>query len=182
MRNLRLLLITRERFGLATWNFDSSLRLLTCMFVSNFEAIGHVTLVLGPKYRPASLHTKAVSLKNGLKYDIKYFTRLYVLSYLFIATNSLLAAMRFFSYFSSVSLFFSSYILYALFLLNHKTSKSNFLVKLFSCKRNFVSRNILGPLPWEPSQNRAQKLNFIKMNKMKTAQTRALVFLISADT
>ena len=49
------LLITRERLGLATWNFDSSLRLLSYMFVPNFEAIGHVTLVLEPENRPASL-------------------------------------------------------------------------------------------------------------------------------
>ena len=129
---------------------------------------------------PASLAYKSGLTQKRPKYDIKYFSRLYVLSYLFMETNSLLAAMRFFSYFFYVFLFFS-YILCALFLLNHQTSKSTFFVKLFSCKRNFVSRNILGPLHWEPSQNRAQKLNFIKMNKMKTAQTRALVFLISAD-
>ena len=49
------LLITRERLGLASLNFDSSLRLMSCMFVPNFEAIGHVTLVLGPENRPASL-------------------------------------------------------------------------------------------------------------------------------
>ena len=151
------------------------------MFVSNFEAIDFVTLDLGPKNRPASLAYKSGLTQKRPKYDIKYFTRLHVLSYLFIATNSLLAAMRFFLIFP-LFFFFSSYILYALFLLNHKTSKSNFFVKLFSCKRNFISRNILGPLPWEPSQNWAQKLNFLKMNKMKTAQTRALVFLISANT
>ena len=36
------------------------------MFVHNFEAIGHVTLVLEPENRPASLAQKAVSVKNGL--------------------------------------------------------------------------------------------------------------------
>ena len=36
------------------------------MFVPNFEAIDSVTLVLGPKNRPASLAYKAVSVKNGL--------------------------------------------------------------------------------------------------------------------
>ena len=30
-------------------SFDSSLRLMSCMFASNFEAISHVTLVLGPE-------------------------------------------------------------------------------------------------------------------------------------
>ena len=38
-----------------TSNFDSSLRLLNCMFVSNFEAISHVTLVLGFENRPKGL-------------------------------------------------------------------------------------------------------------------------------
>ena len=28
---------------------------MSCMFVPNFEAIGHVTLVLGPENRSASL-------------------------------------------------------------------------------------------------------------------------------
>ena len=36
------------------------------MFVRNFEAIGHVTFVLEPENRPASLTKKAVSVKNGL--------------------------------------------------------------------------------------------------------------------
>ena len=32
-----------------------SLRLMSCMFVPNFEAIGHVTSVLEPENRPESL-------------------------------------------------------------------------------------------------------------------------------
>ena len=39
---------------------------MSCMFVHNFEAIGHVTSVLEPENRPASLAQKAVSVKNGL--------------------------------------------------------------------------------------------------------------------
>ena len=39
---------------------------MSCMFVPNFEAIGHVTSVLEPENRPASLAEKAVSVKNGL--------------------------------------------------------------------------------------------------------------------
>ena len=35
------------------------------MFLQNFEAIGHVTLVLEPENRPATLAQKAVSVKNG---------------------------------------------------------------------------------------------------------------------
>ena len=39
---------------------------MSYMFVPNFKAIGHVTLVLEPENRPASLAYKAVSVKNGL--------------------------------------------------------------------------------------------------------------------
>ena len=39
---------------------------MSYMFVHNFEAIGHVTLVLEPKNCPACLALKAVSVKNGL--------------------------------------------------------------------------------------------------------------------
>ena len=35
--------------------FDSSLRLMSCMFVPHFKVSGHVTLVLEPENRPASL-------------------------------------------------------------------------------------------------------------------------------
>ena len=42
---------------------------MSYMFVPNFEAIGHVTLVLEPENRPASLALKAVSVKNGFKYQ-----------------------------------------------------------------------------------------------------------------
>ena len=40
---------------------------MSCMFAHNFEAIGHVTSVLEPENRPASLALKAVSVKNGLR-------------------------------------------------------------------------------------------------------------------
>ena len=52
VRSFRLSLITQERFGLATWNFDNSLRLISCMFVRNFEVISHVILVLRSENRP----------------------------------------------------------------------------------------------------------------------------------
>ena len=39
---------------------------MSCMFVSNFEAIDHVTSVLEPENRPTTLAQKAVSVKNGL--------------------------------------------------------------------------------------------------------------------
>ena len=42
-------------FWSSCMKFDSSFRLLSYMFVPNFEAIGHVTLVLEPENRPASL-------------------------------------------------------------------------------------------------------------------------------
>ena len=63
----RLLLMTRERFDLATRNFDRNLRLINCMFIPNFEAISHMTLVLGTENCPKNLAKKAVSFKNGLK-------------------------------------------------------------------------------------------------------------------
>ena len=59
--------------------------------------------VLGPKNRHESLAQKAVSIKNGLKFGKKYFTRLCVLKYPFIPINALLAAMSFFFIFSRFS-------------------------------------------------------------------------------
>ena len=38
---------------------------MSYMFVPNFEAIGHVTLVLEPENRPASLTLKVVSVKTA---------------------------------------------------------------------------------------------------------------------
>ena len=54
VRSFKLLLVTREPLGPATWNVDSGLKLMSYMFVPNFEAIGLVTLVLEPEDRPAS--------------------------------------------------------------------------------------------------------------------------------
>ena len=88
------------------------------------------------------------------------------LRYPFIPTNPLLAAVWFISFFL-LFLFFSSYFLYALFLLNHKTWKFNFCVKLLSCKRNFFSRIVLGQLHREPPQNRASKNLFFERLKLK---------------
>ena len=39
---------------------------MSYMFVPNFEATGHVTLVFGPENRPTSLVEKVDSIKNGL--------------------------------------------------------------------------------------------------------------------
>ena len=52
---------------------------MSYMFVLIFEAIGHVTLVLEPENRPASLAQKAVSFKNGLTLYISgyFYTYLY---------------------------------------------------------------------------------------------------------
>ena len=72
---------------------------MSLMFVHNFEAIGHVTLVLEPENRLAGLVQKAVSVKNSFKYGKKYFIGLYVSRYPFIPTNPLLAAMRFIIFF-----------------------------------------------------------------------------------
>ena len=47
------------------------------MFVSNFEAVGHVTLVLEPENRTESLASKAVLFENGLS-TVKNFSRGYM--------------------------------------------------------------------------------------------------------
>ena len=60
------------------------------------------------------------------------------------ATNPNSATMRFISFF---------FLIFYALLLNHKTSKSNFCVKLLSCKRNFFSRKFLGQLHREPPKN-----------------------------
>ena len=41
-----LLPTTQEQLGLAIRNFDGSLKLISCTFAPNFEAISHVTSVL----------------------------------------------------------------------------------------------------------------------------------------
>ena len=46
---------TSRTFWSSYMKFDSSLRLMSYMFVPNFEAIGHVALVLEPENCPASL-------------------------------------------------------------------------------------------------------------------------------
>ena len=40
--------------GLATSNFESSLKLMSCMFVRNSEAKSHVTSISGPGKHPES--------------------------------------------------------------------------------------------------------------------------------
>ena len=111
--------------------------------------------------------------QKRLKYGKTYFIRLYILRYPFISTNPLLAAMRFFPFFSFFFLFFPFLSFFfrnfcTLFvLLNHKTSKSNFCVELLSCKCNFFSRSFLGQLHWEPPQNGAPKHQFFEWLKLK---------------
>ena len=65
-----------------------------------------------------------------------------------------------------VYFFFFFLILYALLLLNHNTSKSNFCVKLLSCKCNFFSRNFLGQLHRELPQNGVPKNQFFERLKL----------------
>ena len=137
-----------------TFAYNSRTVRSSCMkFSQQFKIIEFpvCTKIRGNKSRDFGFRTRKPLQKFGvkssliqrrLKYTKQYFTRLYILRYPFIPTNPLLAAMR------SIS-FFSSSILYAL-LLNHKISKSNFCVKLLSCKRNFEYRNFFGSLPREP--------------------------------
>ena len=156
MRSFTVLLITRERLGLATWNFDSSLRLISCVFVPNFQAIALMTLILG--HTAIKLWRKNRSHSETAQVRQKIFHLVVCLRYPFIPTNSLLTAMSFFP-------FFSSEILYAV-LLKQKTLKSKFCVKLLSCKRNFVSWKFFGPLPQEHLQNGAPKNQFFKRLKL----------------
>ena len=114
VQNFRLLLITRERLDLATWNFDSSLRLMSCMFVLSFEAIGHVTSVLEPESRPASLAQKAVSVKNDLS-TAKIFHRVVCLKIPFHPNQSTFGRDE--VYFFFFSFFFSFFFLFFLFFL-----------------------------------------------------------------
>ena len=91
-------------------------------------------------------------VKSGLiqkrpKYDKKALTRLYVLRYLFIPTNSLLAAMSFFFLFCPLFFFFFFLILYALLLLNHKTSKYNFFSKVVKLQTQFCLPKYLVATP-----------------------------------
>ena len=68
---------------------------MSCMFVPNFEAISHVTLLIGPENYPQKFGVKTGLIQKRLKYGKKYFTWLYVLRYYRISINPLLAAMRF---------------------------------------------------------------------------------------
>ena len=114
---------------------------------------------------PRKFGVKSGLRQKRLKYGKKYFIWLYVLRCPFIPTNPLLAAMSFFFFFFLCA-----------FLLNHKTSKSNFCVKLFSCKRNFFSRNFLGQLHRELPQNGAPKNQFFERLKLQ-----CYFFLLSVD-
>ena len=82
--------------------FWPSLRLMNCMFVSNFVAIGHVTLVL----EPVKFGVKSGLSQKWPKYGIKYFIWLYVLRYPFIPTNPLFGRDEFFSFIFLLFLFF----------------------------------------------------------------------------
>ena len=63
--------------------------------------------------------------------------------------------------------FFSCLFLYALLLLNHNTSKSNFFVKLLSCKSNFFSQKFWGQLHLGTPQNGAPKNQFFERLKLE---------------
>ena len=90
---------------------------------------------------------------------------MYVLRYSFIPINPFLATMNFsFFCFFVISKSCAS-------LLSHNASKSNFCVKLLSCKRNFVSQNFLGPLLQKSPNMGPPKLIFL------IAQAGAIVFV-----
>ena len=83
--------------------------------------------------------------------------------------------MRFFSFYSSLNLIHSSSP-------KPQNIEIKFFCKVVQLQTQFCLLKYFGATLLETPQNRTPKLNFLKMNRMKTVQTRALVFLISADT
>ena len=63
-------------------------------------------------------------------------------------------------------IFFFSFLILSALLLNYKTSKSNFCVKLWSCKRNFVSRIFFWATPPRNPQYGAQKISFFDCSSL----------------
>ena len=118
------------------------------------------------KKPPRKLDVTYSLIEKWLKFGKSYFTGLlYVLRFPFIPTNPLFATMSFFFLFCFcfLNLVRSSFS-------KPNTSKSNFCVKLFSCKLNFVSRIFLGPLLQNPPNMGPLKLIFL------IAQARVIVF------
>ena len=135
------------------------------MFVcTKFRAIRSRDFGFRTRKPPRKFGVKSGLNQKRLKYGKKYLKWLYVLIYPFIPTNPRFAALRLISF---LFLSFSSKYLYVLLLLNHKTSKSNFCMKLLNCKRNFFSRNFLGQLHREPPQIGAPKNQFFERLKLE---------------
>ena len=106
-----------------------------------------------------SFSEKAVSLKNGLS-TIKNISHgcMFYDTFSSPPTHFWPRWILFCSFLSFFSIFFFLN-LYVLLPLNHKTSKSNFCVKLLRCKHNFVSRNFLGLHPkWGPKNQFFKRL------------------------
>ena len=133
----------------STWNFDSSLRLMSCMFVPNFGTISYVTLVLGPENRPKSLVTKGLSTAK-----IFYFRICFTIP--FIPTNPLLAAICFFSFFLFPFFLAISCTLFS------KTTKHRNLIFVQSC---WAANAILSPeFSWCQSPGNFPKMGNQKIN------------------
>ena len=109
---------------------------------------------------------KSGLIQKRLMFGKKYFTWLYILRYPFISVPTHFWPQWVFSFLNW----------YAFLLLNQKTSKSNFCVKLLSCKRNFVSQNFFEPLLQELHQNWVPRYQFFEWLKLG-----GTFFLISVD-
>ena len=122
----------------------------------------------GTRKPPRKFHLKSGFIQKRLKYGKKIFHMVESFKISFHPYQPTFGSeeQKIFSFFSLFFLsflfffpVFSSWILNALLLLNHKTSKSNFCVKFLSCKRNFVSRKIFGfthqwtSLQWSPKKS-----------------------------
>ena len=118
---------------------------MSCKFVPNFEAISCVTLVLRPEKRSKVTCKTQSHSTSCLKIPFHPYQ----------PTFGHDEVCFFFDFWFFIFLFFSSLIVCAVLLLHHKPSKSNFCVKLLSCRHNFVSQNFLGhfsgnPPKWGP--------------------------------
>ena len=129
---------------------------MSCMFIPNFETICHVTLVLEPK-TASQVWRKKSSLSKTALVRQKIFHTVICLKILFHPDQPtfdrdevvFFPFLNFFFLPKSCTLF-----------LNHKTSKSNFCVKLLRSKRNFVSQSFFGQFLQKPLKMGPQKSIF----------------------
>ena len=115
---------------------------MSYVFVPNFEAIAHVTLVLELENRPASLAQKAISVKNGLSRAKNISYGCVCLPIPFYPNQPTFGRDEVFPFFSSSEFLYALLLKSTLFL-----SKSNFYVKPVVPERA-GGRGTAAPLPF----------------------------------